>query len=211
MTATATYHFNPFSLVTRVNDEIMINTFPSNRVIFSASHQPIVDYLIDKGELEESDVLKFIAPSRLQELVRRKVLLKGAPQPIAGRYSRQLGYFSMISEQPAELQQKVQGSHALILGVGAIGSHTCWNLAAIGVGKITLVDFDTVEESNFNRQLMYGPEDLGKFKVDVLGDKIRAFNPQIEVVSINKKITSLDDVVELVRGVDIVLKAIDTP
>ncbi|MBC7683851.1 MAG: HesA/MoeB/ThiF family protein [Bdellovibrionales bacterium] len=211
MTATATYHFNPFSLVTRVNDEIMINTFPSNRVIFSASHQPIVDYMIDKGELEESDVLKFIAPSRLQELVHRKVLLKGAPQPIAGRYSRQLGYFSMISEQPAELQRKVQGSHALILGVGAIGSHTCWNLAAIGVGKITLVDFDTVEESNFNRQLMYGPEDLGKFKVDVLGDKIRAFNPQIEVVSINKKITSLDEVVELVRGVDIVLKAIDTP
>jgi len=211
MNSSTTYHFNPFSLVTRVNDEIMINTFPTNRVIFSANHLPIVDYLIDNGELAESDILKYIAPSRLLELVTRKVLLKGAPRPIAGRYSRQFGYFSMISDQPAELHSKIQNSHALILGVGAIGSHTCWNLAAIGVGKITLVDFDTVEESNFNRQLMYGPEDLGKFKVDVLGDKIRAFNPEIEVIGINKKIASLEDVLALMDHVDIVVKAIDTP
>ena len=211
MSHTATYHFNPFSLVTQVDDEIMINTYPANRVRFPSGFLQVINYFISQGELPESDVLKCIAPSRLEELVAKKVLLKGAPRALEGRYSRQMGYFTMISDEPDALQRKVRGSHALILGAGAIGSHTCWNLAAIGVGKITLVDFDTVEESNFNRQLMYTPEDLGKYKVDVLGAKIRAFNPEIEVVSINRKICSEDDVEQLIDGADLVVKAIDTP
>ncbi len=211
MNTSATYHFNPFSLVTQVDKEILINTSPANRVIFAADHFSIIDHFIGKGELQEFEVLKYIAPSRLDELLAKKVLLKGAPRPITGRYSRQMGYFSMISDEPDLVQQKVRNSHALILGVGAIGSHTCWNLAAIGVGKITLVDFDTVEESNFNRQLMYTPEDLGKYKVDVLGDRIREFNPEIEVVSLNMKINSEADVLQLISDVDIVVKAIDTP
>ncbi|GEA02594.1 hypothetical protein KUL17_14910 [Alteromonas sp. KUL17] len=211
MNSSHVFHFNPFSLVTRVNDEILINTFPSNQVRFSSDSQPIVDFFLGKDALQADEVLKLIAPTRLDELLEKKVLIPGTARKMEGRYSRQLGYLTMISDAPDALHQKLQNSHALILGAGAIGSHTCWNLAAIGVGKITLVDFDHVEESNFNRQLMYTPDDLGKLKVDVLGDRIRAFNPEIEVISVNKKITSEADIVELVSDVDVAVKAIDTP
>jgi len=87
----------------------------------------------------------------------------------------------------------------------------CWSLAAIGVGKISILDFDIIEESNLNRQLLYTPKDLGKPKVDVLREKIQEFNPQIEVISLNQKITSQSDVEKLLPNVDLLVKAIDTP
>ena len=67
------------------------------------------------------------------------------------------------------------------LNGGGIGSHILWNLAAMGVKKITVVDFDVVDESNLNRQLMYARNDVGQIKVHVLCSKIREFNPEIEI------------------------------
>ncbi|WDE09682.1 HesA/MoeB/ThiF family protein [Thalassomonas haliotis] len=211
MNSANSYHFNPFSFVTRINDEILINTVPHNRATFSADFQPVIDFFLQKEELSKEEILKCIAPSRLEELVSKRILLEGPAQKLEGRYSRQLGYFTMISKQPEAVQEQLQGSHALILGVGAIGSHICWNLAAIGVGKITLLDFDTIEESNLNRQLMYTPQDIDRVKVDVLAQRIREFNPEIQVATLNQKITCQADVEALLPGVNLLVKAIDSP
>lgn len=206
-----TYRLNPFCFVTDTPAGIIMNAVADLRVTFAREHRAIVDLLIARDSLAERDLLRVVAPTRLQELVAKKVLLDGPVEELGGRYSRQNGYFSMTSDTPQAFREKLTAAHVLILGVGAIGSHVLWNLAAIGIGKITILDFDVVEESNFNRQLMYNPADLGEVKVDVIGRKIREFNPEIEVVILNRKIGSKQDVCDLLPDVDLVVKAIDTP
>ncbi|MGH6617361.1 HesA/MoeB/ThiF family protein [Sphingomonas sp.] len=205
------YHLNPFCFVTDTPGGVILNAVPDLRVTFAHEHRAIVDVLIARASVSEQDMLKLIAPTRLRELVSKKVLLERPIEGLDGRYSRQLGYFSMTSDTPEAHGQTLANAHVLILGVGAIGSHVLWNLAAIGVGRITILDFDVVEESNFNRQLMYTPADLGQLKVDVIAGAIRKFNPEIEIVALNRKIESERDVSDLLDGVDLVVKAIDTP
>ena len=65
-------------------------------------------------------------------------------------------------------------------------------LAAAGAGKITLVDFDVVEESNLNRQILFSESDLGKNKVEAAGKRLKELNPDCEIVSLHAEINSLD-------------------
>ncbi|MDB5672534.1 MAG: HesA/MoeB/ThiF family protein [Alphaproteobacteria bacterium] len=207
----ASYRLNPFCMVTDTPRGIILNGLPDLRVVFEREHRPIIDLLIAREQFQEEEILKLVAPTRLEELVAKKVLLRDGETLEQGRYSRQRGYFSLTADQPQEVVHRLSNAHVLILGVGAIGSHVLWNLAAIGVGNITVVDFDTVEESNFNRQLMYTPGDLGRLKVDVICERIRAFNPGIKLTGLNRKIGSEEDIRALLDGVDLVVKAIDTP
>jgi len=203
--------FNPFSLVAQQGKDIIINATPELSTRFEGRHRDIVDYFVQKKTFSEREALALIAPTRLQEMLSKRIFLKEPLEDINGRYSRQLGFFSITSDDPEGRHEQLRQAHVLVLGAGAIGSHVSWNMAAIGVGKITIVDFDRVEESNLNRQYMYAPSDIGQLKVHVLGEKIKAFNPTVEVVSIDRKISSDADVLELASGVSLIVKAIDTP
>lgn len=93
------------------------------------------------------------------------------------RYSRHL----IMSQVGVEGQTRLKNSRILIIGAGGLGCPVLQYLAAAGVGYIALYDNDVVEESNLQRQVLYAPEDIGKFKAQVAADKLKKFNPGIEV------------------------------
>jgi len=87
-------------------------------------------------------------------------------------------------------QKKISSASVLILGMGGLGCPLLTYLAASGVGKIGIVDFDKVEISNLNRQTLFNSKDIGKFKVNQAKKAIYKINKKIRVISFKKKLTS---------------------
>nr|WP_298990085.1 HesA/MoeB/ThiF family protein [uncultured Polaribacter sp.] len=114
-----------------------------------------------------------------------------------------------LSEIGEEGQQKLQNTSVLVVGCGGLGSPIAVYLASSGLGKIHLVDFDTVDETNLHRQVFYALDDVGKPKAEVLSNFIKKRAPFTEVSFTNKPITK-DNVFELINGVDIVVDGTDS-
>ncbi len=87
-------------------------------------------------------------------------------------------------------QKKIFSAKVLVIGLGGLGCPLITYLSASGVGKIGIVDFDKVEISNLNRQTLFGPNDIGKFKVNQVKKIIYKSNKKIKIISFNKKLTS---------------------
>ena len=87
-------------------------------------------------------------------------------------------------------QKKIFEANVLVVGIGGLGCPLITYLAASGLGKIGIVDFDKIEISNLNRQTLFGIDDLGKFKVDQAKKNIKKLNKNIKIVTFKKKITS---------------------
>ncbi len=120
------------------------------------------------------------------------------------RYSRQI----LLPEFDIVGQECLGQSRALIVGLGGLGSAAAMYLAAAGVGRLILVDFDTVDLSNLQRQIVHRTADIGRLKVESARDTLRALNPLVEVVAVPK---ALDDteLLERVRQADVVVDASD--
>ncbi|MDD3012258.1 MAG: tRNA threonylcarbamoyladenosine dehydratase [Candidatus Gastranaerophilales bacterium] len=109
-----------------------------------------------------------------------------------------------------EAQKKLFEKHVIIAGLGGVGSYTAEALARCGIGKLTLIDFDTVSETNINRQLLALISDIGKFKTELMKKRIENINPHIQVVTINEFYSlSLNSQI-FSEKVDFVADAIDT-
>jgi len=88
-------------------------------------------------------------------------------------------------------QEKLKQSTVLLAGVGALGSMVAVFLALVGVGKLILVDMDTIELSNLNRQLLFTESDIGKFKAKVAAEKLGEINPNVHVTARNESVISV--------------------
>ena len=107
-------------------------------------------------------------------------------------------------------QQKLLDSRALIVGVGGLGSPIALYLAASGVGHMVLADFDVVELSNLQRQVLHATPDIGRAKVDSGKDRITALNPDVRVSTFNRVLDSDDsDLLTEIQQADAVLDATD--
>jgi len=120
------------------------------------------------------------------------------------RYSKQL----LLSEIGKAGQEKLKRSRVLVVGAGGLGCPALQYLAAAGVGTIGITDFDVVDETNLQRQLLYSSEDVNRSKAMVATEKILTLNPFIQVVPINLKFES-ENAIELISGYDIVLDCTD--
>jgi len=120
------------------------------------------------------------------------------------RYSRQI----MLPSVDIEGQQRLLDSHALIIGLGGLGSPVAMYLAAAGVGRITLADFDTVELTNLQRQIVHGSADIGRSKVDSAAETLHALNPDTHIDTVQEKLEG-DNLRQAVREAGIVLDASD--
>jgi len=107
------------------------------------------------------------------------------PDQVA-RYARHL----ILPEVGGAGQRKLLGSSVLLLGAGGLGSPAAMYLAAAGVGKIGIVDFDVVDASNLQRQLLHGHDDIGRPKVESAAQTLRSLNPDVQVVPINEHLNS---------------------
>jgi molybdopterin/thiamine biosynthesis adenylyltransferase len=203
---------NPFTMIAEDNGHFLLNGSEQLQARFAQRDRPILELLMSGGPFRIGDLTHYLARGRINELRAKRVLLsQEAVPPLIGRDSRQCGFFSLFSDNFESSTSKLCGAEVLLLGAGAIGSHVLWNLAAMGVGRITVVDFDTVDETNLNRQLMYSYEDLGEVKADVLCSKIGKFNPAVRLTAVNQKVRSADDIDKLLVRHTLVIKAIDTP
>jgi molybdopterin/thiamine biosynthesis adenylyltransferase/rhodanese-related sulfurtransferase len=120
------------------------------------------------------------------------------------RYARHI----MLPEVGLEGQKKICSTSVLCIGAGGLGSPIAMYLAAAGMGRIGLMDFDTVDESNLQRQLLHGTRDIGRLKTESASDTLRELNPLTEVVQHRERITSAN-ALDLIRPYDIVVDGTD--
>jgi len=122
----------------------------------------------------------------------------------ARRYARQIS----LIEIGIDGQRKLIDSKVLCIGTGGLGSPASMYLAAAGVGTLGIVDFDVVEESNLQRQILHSTADVGRRKVESAVDTLRALSPTIEVVATDARFTRAN-AFEILEPWDIVLDCTD--
>jgi adenylyltransferase/sulfurtransferase len=120
------------------------------------------------------------------------------------RYSRHL----IIPDVGVEGQRRLKDARVLMVGAGGLGSPIGLYLAAAGVGTLGLVEFDTVDVTNLQRQVLHGTKDVGRKKVDSARDRIADVNPNVKVVGYVDRLTS-DNALEIFRDYDLVVDGTD--
>ncbi len=120
------------------------------------------------------------------------------------RYARHL----VLREIGGPGQQKLKAARVLMVGMGGLGAPAALYLAAAGVGRIGLLDPDTVSLSNLQRQVLYGVYDIGRAKVAAAGERLAALNPEIALDPLCVRLTDVN-ARDLVRGYDLVIDGTD--
>ncbi len=120
------------------------------------------------------------------------------------RYSRHL----ILPEVGIDGQRKLKAARVLCVGTGGLGSPLAFYLAAAGVGTLGLVDFDVVDASNLQRQIIHSTRDIGRKKLDSAEEKLTALNPGLRVVKHETRLTSAN-ALEILRDYDIVADGTD--
>ncbi|HLS47224.1 MAG TPA: molybdopterin-synthase adenylyltransferase MoeB, partial [Gemmatimonadales bacterium] len=120
------------------------------------------------------------------------------------RYSRHL----LLPEVGVAGQERLRSARVLLLGAGGLGSPSAMYLAAAGVGTIGLVDFDAVEITNLQRQIIHGTASIGVAKIESAADRLHDLNPHVTVIPHPVRLTS-ENAREVVRGYDVVVDGSD--
>lgn len=135
------------------------------------------------------------------------------PADVMARFDRQLRYFSDVSAGPApsECQARLEAARVAVLGVGGLGGWSALALACCGIGEMLLVDFDLVELSNLNRQVLYGEADVGRPKAQAAAERLAGFNSRMRLQAVERKLAGEADVAAAIAGSDVVVDAVDWP
>lgn len=120
------------------------------------------------------------------------------------RYSRH----TVIPEIGEEGQARIIASRVLVIGIGGLGSPAAFYLAAAGVGRLGLMDYDTVDLSNLQRQILHATPDLGRLKVESAAEKLAALNPDTDIQLHRQDITA-EESASLLQEYDFVISATD--
>ncbi|HSL83483.1 MAG TPA: molybdopterin-synthase adenylyltransferase MoeB, partial [Thermoanaerobaculia bacterium] len=137
--------------------------------------------------------------------------LRDLPEPLPElsadeirRYSRHL----TLPEVGPDGQRRLKAARVVIVGAGGLGSPLALYLAAAGVGTLGIVDFDVVDESNLQRQVLFGVSDLGRPKLEVAAERLAEINPHVRVVPHPVRLTS-ENALEVLGGYDVVVDGSD--
>lgn len=120
------------------------------------------------------------------------------------RYRRQI----IMSDFGEDGQRKLKQSHVLVAGVGGLGSPVSIYLSTAGIGRLTLVDYDSVDVTNLNRQVLHWEEDVGRRKVKSAEQKLTKINSTTIIDAKNVKMTG-ENIADLLQGVDLVMDCMD--
>src|SRR3989344_5919697 len=127
-----------------------------------------------------------------------------------GRHYKQLLFFDELTdsrEETLELQKRIENSKVAVFGVGGIGTWIVNGLYQIGAGEIRITDPDVVDDSNFNRQLFFDSGDVGKYKVDVVKEKLKDAN----IKTFTKRVDANQNLEEIVSGCNFLVNCADSP
>ena len=120
------------------------------------------------------------------------------------RYQRQIN----LDEIGESGQKKLLNSHVLVVGAGGLGCPALLYLAAAGVGYISIIDHDSISETNLNRQVLYTPNDIGKLKVDVAKKKLEEQNSLVKIKTFSTEL-NLENAKEIISKMEVVLDCTD--
>lgn len=120
------------------------------------------------------------------------------------RYERQI----IVPEIGVEGQKKLMRAKVLLIGLGGLGSAAAYYLAAAGVGTLGLLDYDRVESSNLQRQILHSVADLGRAKVRSAADRLKMLNPDLDIVEYPQKLVP-SNAKDIIRGYHVVLDCTD--
>lgn len=183
---------------------------PLRRLLRLCAREPVEQAdlyaLIGDATPEEIDD----AVARLLEarvLVTAEELEELAADAGLSRFALFLSMFRPAGEVTAALEA-LRRTHVAVLGVGAIGGAVALQLATSGVGRLTLLDDDRVEESNLHRQHLFTAADVGELKTEAAARRLRAHRPGVRVARVERRISGPRDVVVTA---DLVVNTVDTP
>ena len=114
---------------------------------------------------------------------------------IKDRYNRNI----LIEDIGKEGQEKLKNAKVLVIGAGGLGSPVLFYLAAAGIGTIGIIDYDVVDETNLQRQIIHRTEDIGRNKALSAGEKLSALNPNVKVVIYDERFTE-ENAIEIIKG-----------
>lgn len=120
------------------------------------------------------------------------------------RYSRHL----IIPDVGMDGQKRLKNAKVLVVGAGGLGSPALLYLAAAGVGTLGIIDFDVVDESNLQRQIIHGQSDIGRSKAESARDSVKEVNPNTHVILHQERLES-DNALEILGGYDLILDGTD--
>lgn len=120
------------------------------------------------------------------------------------RYNRHI----IIPEFGLEAQKKLKAAKVLIVGSGGLGSPALLYLAAAGIGTIGIIDFDVVDESNLQRQVLFGVKEVGRLKIEAARDRLLNLNPHINIILHNTQLTS-KNALDIIKDYDVVADGTD--
>jgi len=133
------------------------------------------------------------------------------------RYARQLGLLEELAREdglPAAgeaLQARLRSATVAVVGTGGLGTWLLASLAAAGVGRLIVCDFDRVELSNLNRQVLFGAADIGARKTEVAAERLAVLDPALVVETLERAVGGVEDVVPLAEAADLVINCADRP
>lgn len=204
---------NPYALVLKINDTFsFVLSDQNNPVTLKPKDEQlnVLERLYNKEFIEYEYLCGIFQKEVIDSLVSSGCLV---PVSIDTQsiYSRTNAFF-MTYNMP-DAREKLNQKNVLILGCGGIGTHMAWHMTALGIRKLTLVDFDTVETSNFNRQILFNNNDVGKEKTKVLKEKLANINSNIQIDTICTKISSENELENICLSdkYDLIIKALDSP
>ncbi|UBU18335.1 TOMM precursor leader peptide-binding protein [Nonomuraea gerenzanensis] len=184
---------------TRTVDDICADFGKTHPGVDDDSVRAVIEDLVGSGFVEDAGAP---VPANLSE---REI----------ARYESARHFFSWIDTTPRtsphDVQSRIKQARVSLLGVGGTGSAVAAGLVSSGIGALRLADFDSVEESNLTRQLLYAETDVGRSKVGQAAARLRAMNGAVLVTGSETKVTGPGDVVELMTGCDLFVLCADEP
>lgn len=130
------------------------------------------------------------------------------------RYHRNINFFSSfidVSKNKYAVQKKLLNATVGIIGLGGLGSHIVYDLAAMGIGKIKAIEFDKLDLTNLNRQILYNYDEIGKSKGQLAKKRLNDFNPEVDFELFEHQVKSAQDIIDDLQGVDFIILVADRP
>ncbi len=149
-------------------------------------------------------IVPSIAGGNIATQIRAEKDLPNLSNDEIARYSRHL----ILPEVGLEGQKKLKAARVLMIGTGGLGSPLGLYLAAAGIGTLGIVDFDVVDESNLQRQIIHGTKDVGRPKIASARDRLQDINPHTRIEAFETRLTS-ENALELFREFDVIVDGTD--
>lgn len=208
------YIINPYSQIIINNEKYEFYAPPQKSITtkteINVSDNTALDILLSSKGLSKEELINIVGTEKADFLIKHEIFLNSLPDDNTVSSRTKQFFHQYLS---VEQKKRIMESNLLILGCGGIGSSIVWLFAGLGIKRITIVDFDVVEISNLNRMFMFDKTDIGKKKVDVIKDKLQKLYSDIEIETVDKKITSEAVLSEICLSQEytLIIKALDSP